>query len=213
MGEASFQFPCRKRRLVLAYSQRYAAHYATNLIVWGASSRTWLPIRQALCNQTGSPQVNKRILPPANKVRTVKSVITAADLNIRLGAADDPALFKWLVASFLMGKRIQSDIAAEAYRVIVQKHRCDTPSKLAACSHRELVRMLGEARYTRYDESTAERLLKLSRRLNDEYGGKVTNIRQASDDCPAFETRLKAFEGIGPKTVEIFLRDARGVLF
>lgn len=139
--------------------------------------------------------------------------ISAADLDIHLDQGDEHALFKWLLASFLMGKRIQAEIAADAYKVIVEKHKRDTPRKLGGCTHRELVGMLGEARYTRYDESTAERLLKLSKRLNDEYAGKVGNIRKASEDRAAFEQRLEAFEGIGPKTIEIFMRDAIGVLF
>ncbi|WP_133748850.1 DNA methylase [Pseudomonas sp. LP_7_YM] len=139
--------------------------------------------------------------------------ISATDLNIHLGAGDDPSLFKWLIASFLMGKRIQGDIAAEAYRVIVEKHERDTSRKLAGCTHRELVRMLGEARYTRYDESTAERLLKLSTKLNAEYAGKVTDIRKLCENRAEFAARLQDFEGIGPKTIEIFMRDAEGVLF
>jgi endonuclease III len=79
--------------------------------------------------------------------------------------------------------------------------------------HGELVKMLGEGGYSRYDESTAERLLKLSKKLNDEYGGKILNIRAASADRTDFERRLADFEGVGPKTVEIFMRDARHVLF
>jgi 3-methyladenine DNA glycosylase/8-oxoguanine DNA glycosylase len=38
-------------------------------------------------------------------------------------------------------------------------------------------------------------------------------MREASEDSADFEKRLADFEGIGPKTVEIFLRDAREVLF
>ncbi|WP_445576745.1 DNA methylase [Pseudomonas sp. E141] len=139
--------------------------------------------------------------------------ITARDLRIELGLGDDAALFKWLLASYLMGKRIQADIAANAYRVIVDKHGCDTPVKLAQCSHRELVAMLGEAHYVRYDESTAERLYALARKLNGEYAGKVGNIARASNDRTEFETRLETFDGIGPKTVEIFMREAAAVLF
>ncbi|HBZ99284.1 MAG TPA: DNA methylase, partial [Pseudomonas sp.] len=52
--------------------------------------------------------------------------ISAKDLGIDM-ADGEPALFKWFVASFLFGKRIQQDIAAEAYRVIVDKHKRDTP--------------------------------------------------------------------------------------
>jgi endonuclease III len=143
----------------------------------------------------------------------MSKTISAHDLNIYFDKDDEHALFKWLVASFLMGKRIQADIAADAYRVIVEKHRRDTPRKLAGCTHRELVKLLGEARYTRYDESTAERLSKLSKTLNEEYAGDVLNIRRASEDRAAFEKRLMAFDGIGPKTVEIFMRDARTVFF
>lgn len=140
--------------------------------------------------------------------------ITAEDLEISFGdASDEVALFKWLIASFLMGKRIQADIAAQAYRVIVDRHQRDTPRKLAHCSHRELVRMLGEAHYVRYDETTATRLLALAHKLNDEYAGKVGNIVAEGADRQAFEKRLAEFDGIGPKTVEIFMREAGPVLF
>ena len=140
--------------------------------------------------------------------------ITAEDLEISFGdASDEVALFKWLIASFLMGKRIQADIAAQAYRVIVDRHQRDTPRKLAHCSHRELVRMLGEAHYVRYDETTATRLLALAHKLNNEYAGKVGNIVAESADRQAFEKRLAEFDGIGPKTVEIFMREAGPVLF
>jgi endonuclease III len=139
--------------------------------------------------------------------------ISAVDLNIHLDTDGEHALFKWLIASFLMGKRIRAQIAAEAYKVIIVKHQRDTPRKLAACTHGELVKMLGEGGYARYDESTAERLLKLSKKLNEEYGGKILNIRESSDDRADFERRLADFEGIGPKTIEIFMRDARQVLF
>jgi endonuclease III len=143
----------------------------------------------------------------------VNKTISAKDLNIQLRRNDEDGLFKWLLASFLMGKRIQAEIAAQAYRVIVDQYGRDTPRKLAHCSHRELVAMLGEAHYVRYDETTAERLLALARRLNAEYAGKVSNMLEPSTDRRAFEKRLTEFDGIGPKTVEIFMRDASAVLF
>jgi len=140
-------------------------------------------------------------------------LISAQDLQIDLVTANEQGLFKWLIASFLMGKRIQAGIAAEAYRVIVERHGCDTPRKLAHRSHRELVRMLGEAHYVRYDESTASRLLELAGKLNDEYAGRVLNMLEANPDRQEFEKRLSAFDGVGPKTVEIFMREAGRVLF
>jgi endonuclease III len=141
------------------------------------------------------------------------NIISARDLQISIDDANEEGLFKWLVASFLMGKRIQGAIAAKAYQVIVEKYQRDTPGKLARCSHRELVAMLGEAHYVRYDESTATRLLELAYKLNNEYAGKVSNIVEGSVDRLEFEKRLCDFDGIGPKTVEIFMREAGGVIF
>lgn len=143
----------------------------------------------------------------------MSKAISARDLGIHLKKGDESALFKWFVASFLMGKRIQADIAAQAYRVIVEKHSRDTARKLAACTHRDLVAMLGEAHYVRYDETTAERLRHLGKKLSDEYAGKIGAIHNASEDRQAFEKRLDAFEGVGPKTIEIFMRDAAAVLY
>ncbi|GGJ91517.1 DNA methylase [Pseudomonas matsuisoli] len=137
--------------------------------------------------------------------------VSAKDLDIDIKGGEGE-LFKWFVASFLFGKRIQQDIAADAYRVIVEKHKRDTPRKLANCTWQNIVDMLGEGHYVRYDESTADRLLKLCHKLIEEYGGKVSRIWEASEDRRDFEKRLAAFEGVGPKTVEIFMREASHVL-
>ena len=139
--------------------------------------------------------------------------ITAQELGIDLLQGGEIALFKWLLASFLMGKRIRAQAAVQTYHVIVDQHGRDTPRKLAACTHRELVRMLGEGGYARYDESTAVRLLALANKLMDEYGGTVSAMSAASADRREFEKRLQGFNGIGPKTAEIFMDEAGEVLF
>ncbi|CRM22723.1 hypothetical protein [Pseudomonas sp. 31 R 17] len=139
--------------------------------------------------------------------------ISASELGIELKPGDDGNLFKWFIASFLMGKRIQAPIAAQAYRVIVEEEGRDTPRKLQHCTSRELVAMLGRAHYVRYDETTAQRLLDLSAKLNADYSGSITRMLEASDDRQAFERRLGEFDGVGPKTIEIFMRDAATVLF
>lgn len=143
----------------------------------------------------------------------MSNTVSAHDLGIKIHKDDESGLFKWLLASFLMGKRIQADIAAQAYRVLVDQHQRDTPRKLANCTHRQLVGMLGEAHYVRYDETTAARLLALAHKLETEYGGKILNIREACPNAHDFEARLAAFEGIGPKTIEIFMREAGQVLY
>ncbi|CRM59165.1 MULTISPECIES: DNA methylase [Pseudomonas] len=139
--------------------------------------------------------------------------ISASELGIELKPGDDSSLFKWFIASFLMGKRIQAPIAAQAYRVIIEEEGRDTPRKLQHCTSRQLVAMLGRAHYVRYDETTAQRLLDLSAKLNADYSGSITRMLEASDDRQAFERRLGEFDGVGPKTIEIFMRDAATVLF
>lgn len=139
--------------------------------------------------------------------------ISAVELGIELKPDDESSLFKWFIASFLMGKRIQAPIAAQAYKVIVEEEGRDTARKLQHCTSRELVAMLGRAHYVRYDETTAQRLLDLSAKLNADYSGSITRMVQASDDRQAFEKRLAEFDGVGPKTIEIFMRDAATVLF
>lgn len=139
--------------------------------------------------------------------------ITALELGIELKPDDDDGLFKWFIASFLMGKRIQAPIAAQAYKVIVEEQGRDTARKLQHCTSRELVAMLGRAHYVRYDETTAQRLLDLSAKLNAEYAGKITHMRRASESRASFEKRHGEFDGVGPKTIEIFMRDAAKVLF
>ncbi len=141
--------------------------------------------------------------------------ISAQQLGLAMGlaVADEKALFKWLLASFLFGKPIQQSVAERAYRVLVEQHGLDSPARLARCSQQELVRLLGQAHYVRYDISTADRLLKLSRKLLAEYDGSVIAICRQSSDQHDFAMRLLAFEGIGPKTVEIFMREAEVGLY
>lgn len=141
--------------------------------------------------------------------------ISAEQLGLAdgLARAEEAALFKWLVASFLFGKPIQQQIAEQAYRVIVEKNQRDTPRKLANCSKAELVGMLGQAHYVRYDNSTAERLIELGSTLNEDYGGKVGAIHAQSQNRTDFEQRLQAFTGIGPMTVQIFMHEAHKAFY
>lgn len=53
--------------------------------------------------------------------------ITAADLGIDISDPSGHGLYKWLLASFLVGKRIRASIAVKAYRNLVDRHNLDTP--------------------------------------------------------------------------------------
>ncbi|MBT2339877.1 MULTISPECIES: DNA methylase [Pseudomonas] len=136
----------------------------------------------------------------------------ATDLGIDIANQQRHGLYKWLLASFLLGKRIRASVALQAYKVLVDQHGLDTPGKLSQCAHRELVRLLGQAGYARYDESTARRLRTLGARVEQELPSRLEAIRGGVEGIPDVEQWLLTFEGIGPKTLEIFMREARAIL-
>ncbi len=133
--------------------------------------------------------------------------VTAADLGIEFSDPSGHGWYKWLLASFLIGKRIRSSVAVEAYRNLVDRHGLDTPEKLAGCSHRDLVRFLGQAGYARYDESTASRLHELGVGLAGELESRTNAVESRSMKPAEFDAWLLSFKGIGPKTLEIFKRE------
>lgn len=69
-----------------------------------------------------------------------------------------------------------------------------------------LVRFLGQAGYARYDESTARRLHALGKKVDAELGGQLEALRE-DPGGESFKRWLLSFEGIGPKTLEIFMRE------
>jgi endonuclease III len=138
--------------------------------------------------------------------------VTAADLGIDVRDSSGHGLYKWLLASFLIGKRIRSSVAVEAYRCLVDRHSLDTPEKLAGCPHRDLIRYLGQAGYARYDESTARRLHALATRVSAELNAHLHALSEGDMDIPTFQRWLLGFEGVGSKTVEIFMREAAAAI-
>lgn len=134
--------------------------------------------------------------------------ITAEDLGIDMARGGERALFKWFLASFLFGKPVQQAVAERTYHTLVDTHKLDSPRKICRHSWQQLVDMLGEGHYVRYDESTAERLLLLCHKLNDEYGGKLGQLHAASEGPADLKRRLLDFKGVGPKTLQIFMREA-----
>lgn len=141
--------------------------------------------------------------------------VTASDLGIELSDTSSHGLYKWLLASFLIGKRIRSTVAVETYHSLVDRHGLDTPAKLARCSHQQLVVWLGLAGYARYDQSTARPLHALGAGLSSDLDPQLSSLRQGLIcliDLPTFQRWLLSFEGIGIKTLEIFMREAAALL-
>ena len=117
--------------------------------------------------------------------------------------------FKWFLASILYGARISEKIASNTYREL-ERAGVDAPEKILSAGWDELVRILDEGGYVRYDESTAANLLNIMADLNERYGS-LEDLYEESSGTEDLEKRLQDFKGIGPVTAQIFLREMRGV--
>ncbi len=127
------------------------------------------------------------------------------DLGIDLWQPD--GRFRWFLASTLFGARIGERIAANTYMAF-QRAGLDSPEKILAAGWDELVRVLDDGGYVRYDFSTATKLLRIMGELKERYGS-LEELRRRSADTKDLERRLQEFKGIGPVTAQIFLRELR----
>jgi len=117
--------------------------------------------------------------------------------------------FEWFLASILFGARISEKIAMKTYRTF-EKNDILTPEKILDAGRDELVRILDEGGYVRYDFSTATKLLNIMKELKEKYGS-LEELYARSKDTPDLVDRLKQFKGIGDVTAQIFLRELRGI--
>lgn len=131
-----------------------------------------------------------------------KPVLGATDFGIDIGSRKEIQLFRWLLACLLLGKPIRQEIALKAY-VALRDAGISSLQKLAKSDWHRLVALLDQARYVRYDFSTASKLIQTARALLAQYGTVSDLIRQARD-IRDLEKRLQAFKGIGPVTARIF---------
>ena len=133
--------------------------------------------------------------------------IFSTDLGIDLQSSREKDLFKWFLACLLFGKPIQQEVARKAYMELL-KAGLVTPDRILEAGWDELVRVLDAGHYVRYDFSTATKLLDVCRMLKEKYG-TITALISQSRNRKELEKRLLEFKGVGPKTVEIFMRDLK----
>lgn len=136
-----------------------------------------------------------------------KFPLYSEDLNIDL--TQPKGRFQWFLASILFGARISEKIACRTYMAF-QTAGIDTPEKILSAGWNELVRILDESGYVRYDFSTATKLIDIMSSLKARYG-TLEDLYKQSSDTEDFEARLREFKGIGPVTAQIFLREMRGI--
>ena len=134
----------------------------------------------------------------------------AAELGLAVaaGAAERQ---KWFLAAILYGARISGKLAARTYQVFADRG-IYTPEAVLAQGWDNLVVLLDQGGYARYDFKTATKLLKVMESLKKEYQGSLERLHDLAADGADLEERLQALApGLGSTTANIFLRELRGV--
>lgn len=118
---------------------------------------------------------------------------------------------KWFLAAIFYGAPISGTLASRTYRVFAENGVL-TPEAILARGWDGLVALLDEGGYTRYDFKTATKLLRVMEALKEGYQGDLERLAAASQSYQDLATRLCALApGIGRTTVNIFLRELRGI--
>jgi hypothetical protein len=138
-----------------------------------------------------------------------RSPLYSEELGIDLGRGLDADYFRWFLASLLFGGRISETIAKNTYHALV-RHGLTTPRKIMNAGWDFLVDpIMREGGYVRYDGRKSAQLLRDYRKLIEDYGGKLSRLEAAAASSADLEAQLDAFYGVGPVTVNIFLRELR----
>jgi endonuclease III len=143
--------------------------------------------------------------------RIVRELGGRFSLELGIELDRDPAeAERWALAATLFGNRISTTVATRTYRVL-ERAGVRTIADAGRRSRDELVALLHEGGYVRYDERTASRLLALAKAIADRYGGRLAFLGEQVDDPAELDEALRDLPGWGAVTVHAFLRELRGV--
>jgi 3-methyladenine DNA glycosylase/8-oxoguanine DNA glycosylase len=136
---------------------------------------------------------------------TDKQRVGPADLGIDLSDGKPQQLYRWFLACLLFARPIQQEIAADAYRALID-HGLTSPEKFADVDREPLRMLLNEAKYARYDYVTADTLHETMARVIEDYG-TVSKLVKTAESSAELKERLTGYKGIGEKTAGIFLQE------
>ncbi len=149
------------------------------------------------------------------RAATARMVVAAlggrysTELGIDIDAGEDQ-VERWFLAATLFGARIFASVAERTYHVLARSGL----TRIAQVRHLasdELIALLDEGGYARYDFRMASRLLALADLIGERYGGEVARIGQRFTTYAGLRTALDALPGWGEVTIRLFLRELRGV--
>jgi hypothetical protein len=155
--------------------------------------------------------VHPRCTWPANTTRRSLecSPLYSEELGIDLAKRSEFGYFRWFLASLLFGARISETTAKNTYRSFV-RHGLTNPQKILKAAWDFLVcPVMREGGYVRYDGRKSTQVLHDCEMLIADYGGRLSRLHDVAIDSRDVEERLLSFYGVGPVTMNIFLRELR----
>ena len=102
-------------------------------------------------------------------------------LGINLATHHNSQLVRWFLASILYSKPIRESSATRTYKCF-EKHGVLTVDKILKTGWDGLVAILDEGGYTRYDFSTADKLLEVFGNLRKVYKGSLNLLHRGAAD-------------------------------
>lgn len=124
-------------------------------------------------------------------------------------ARDTPQeLFHWLIASIMLSARISAGNAVQGAAALREAglHRIDAIQEAA---WEDIVRVLNENGYARYDESTARYLQDTAAWAEATCDGDLRRLRDGAEDTDAVLKALQGAKGLGPMGADIFAREVQ----
>ena len=132
-------------------------------------------------------------------------------LGIDLAGMVSDEVFRWLVASILLGAGRSEAAALRACRGLA-KAGLTSPGRLLIANWQSLVDALDQSGYTEHNFRIAVGLPGLAAALNKDYEGDLNRLHFFANDERDLERRLRELGKVmRPAAVTLFLRELRGV--
>lgn len=162
-----------------------------------------------------SPASASRAQPSTGRARLARRVMGtlggrySAELGIDVDAWD-AQIERWFLAATAFGTRITAQTAERTFRVLTSVGLVRVGQARHIPQH-TFIGYLDEGGYARYDEQTVARLQALSEIIGERYDGQAAVIGQRHPTYPTLRAALSVLPGWGPVTIQLFLRELRGV--
>lgn len=152
---------------------------------------------------------------PAEDVWLARQVVDtlggrySAELDIDVDAGD-AEIERWFLAATLLGTRTSAAIADRTFRVLSGAGLARI-GQACQVTREDLIAWLGQGGYANYDTRAATLLQSLCDVVGERYDGQAAALGQLFPAYPALRAGLGVLPGWGPGTVQLFLRELRGV--